>query len=81
MGAKIVDRVRRSLSRSRRPSEEKINVDDTSSQMLPPIPISPPPPHPSSAFENADKATLKSSKNAKTSKPKKTVVVKKKAVP
>lgn len=91
MGAKIVDRVRRSLSRTRRPSEEKLNSSiaessshDNTSQMLPPIPTSPPPPHPSALDSTTDNGAPKSSKTSTKSsnKPsKKTVVVKKKAVP
>jgi hypothetical protein len=96
MGAKIVDRVRRSLSRSRRPSEEKLNNIDSAennSQMLPPIPVSSPP---SSSYNNTEAAINDNNKGGKPSKKsstsdsktsnnnnkkKTTIVVKKKAVP
>uniref|UniRef100_A0AC34QPV2 Uncharacterized protein n=2 Tax=Panagrolaimus sp. JU765 TaxID=591449 RepID=A0AC34QPV2_9BILA len=49
MGAKIVDRVRRSLSRTRKPSEEPREKEKEDQElMLPPMPTSPPPPMPAS---------------------------------
>ena len=53
MGARIVDRVRRSLSRTRKSSEEprdkeeNLQPPESTSQTIPQMPTSPPPPMPS----------------------------------